>query len=212
MKLLRYLIFLCAALIGLRLPIAAAEEPAPDALMRQITSEVVTAIGQDKEIRAGDRAKIAALVEQKILPHFDLARATRTALGPSWRQASAQQQAALKREFQALLIRTYSGALASYSGETIELAPLRSKPGDTEVTVRSRIKRAGAEAIVIDYDMEKGPAGWKVFDVRVGGMSLVATYRTAFAEEVRNHGIEGLIALLAAKNRQATAQATSRKI
>jgi phospholipid transport system substrate-binding protein len=191
--------------------LASGEDLAPDLLMKQISDDVIAAIKEDRDIRAGDSAKIASLVELKILPHFDFTRITRLAMGASWRQASAEQQDALRHEFQTLLVRTYSGALASYSGQTIEFSPLRAKPGDTEVTVRSRVKQPGAEAIVIEYDMEKSAAGWKVFDVRISGISLIATYRTAFAEEVRNHGVDGLIALLATKNRQNGAQAASRK-
>jgi phospholipid transport system substrate-binding protein len=177
-----------------------AEDLAPDLLMKQVSDDVIAAITQDKDIRAGDSAKIAALIELKILPHFDFKRITQLAMGAGWRQASAEQRDLLMREFQTLLVRTYSGALASYSGQRIEFSPLRSKPGDTEVTVRSRVKQPGAEPIVIEYDMEKSAAGWKVFDVRISGISLIATYRTAFAEEVRNHGVDGLIALLTSKN------------
>jgi len=69
------------------------------------------------------------------------------------------------------------------------------------VTVRSRIRQPGAETILIEYDLAKTEAGWKVYDLRVAGVSLVATYRTTFSEEVRNRGIDGLIDTLSAKNR-----------
>lgn len=67
--------------------------------------------------------------------------------------------------------------------------------------MRSRIRQSGAETVMVEYDMARTDAGWKVYDVRVAGVSLVATYRTSFAEEVRNRGIDGLIATLASKNR-----------
>jgi phospholipid transport system substrate-binding protein len=204
----RVLVALWFALVA---PAAFAEDIAPDTLMKQISDEVIAAIRQDKAIQEGDAAKIAALVEAKILPHFDFVRITQLAIGTGWRQASAEQKDALRREFQTLLVRSYSGALAGYSGQVIEFSPLRSKPGDTEVTVRSRIRQPGAEAIVIEYDMEKSAAGWKVFDVRISGISLIATYRTTFAEEVRNRGVDGLIALLASKNRERRAQSAPRK-
>jgi phospholipid transport system substrate-binding protein len=141
-------------------------------------------------------------VETKIVPHFDFRRITQIAMGSNWRRATPAQQEELTREFKGLLVRTYSGALSSYRDQAIDVRPLRAKPEDDEVTVRSFIKQAGAEPIVIEYDLERMDTGWKVFDVRVAGMSLVATYRSSFAEEVRNHGVEGLIEILAAKNRQ----------
>jgi phospholipid transport system substrate-binding protein len=198
--------------IALALPPALAQELAPDVLMKQISDDVIESIKHDKDIQAGDAGKIAALVEAKILPHFDFRRATQTAVGASWRGATAQQQEALVREFRTLLVRTYSGALSSYSGQVVEFSPLRAKPGETEVTVRSRIRQSGAEPIVIEYDMGKGASGWKVFDLRISGISLVATYRSSFAEEIHNSGIDGLIASLAGKNSRGATQSAPRKI
>ena len=181
--------------------IAFAQETAPDVLIRDVTEEVLAAIRKDKALQAGDSRKIAALVEAKILPHFDFRRATQIAVGAAWRRATPEQQEGLTREFKALLVRTYSGALASYRDQAIEVLPLRASPGDTEVTVRSRVRKPGAEPVLIEYDMEKNATAWKVYDIRVAGISLVATYRTSFAEEIRNRGIDGLISTLAAKNR-----------
>lgn len=186
--------------------VAFAQDLAPDALIKRVSDEVLEAIRQDKVIQAGDARKIAHLVEAKIVPHFDFRRATQTAVGAAWRRATPEQQEQLTQEFRTLVLRTYSGALANYRDQVIEFRPLRARPGDTEVTVYSRVKQAGAEPIVIEYDMANSASGWKVFDIRVAGISLVANYRSAFADEVRNRGIEGLIELLSAKNRQAGAK------
>jgi phospholipid transport system substrate-binding protein len=183
---------------------ALAQQTVPDALVRSITDDVAAALKRDKAMQALDTGKLAELVEARILPHFDFRRTTQIAMGAYWRHATPEQQEQLTREFRALLVRTYSSALASYRDQTIEVRPLRMRPGDTEVTVRSLVRQAGAEPVQIDYDMERTASDWKVYDVRVGGISLVATYRTAFAEEVRNHGVDGLIQVLAAKNRNAT--------
>lgn len=179
---------------------ALAQEEAPDALMKRISNEVIGEIRSDKDIRAGDGAKIAALIDARIVPHFDFRRITRSAMGANWRRASPEQQDRLTREFKTLLVRSYSGALASYRGQLIEFRPLRAAPGGTEVTVKSRVRQPGTEPIAIEYDLARAGREWKVFDVRIAGMSLVANYRSAFAEEVRNSGVEGLIALLSRKN------------
>jgi phospholipid transport system substrate-binding protein len=181
---------------------ALAQAPAPDALIRQIADEVIAAIKTDSAIRKGDWSHLSALVEDKIVPHFDFRRTTRMAMGAGWRRASPEQQNELTRQFKQLLVRTYSGALASYADQTVEVRPLRAKPEDNEVTVRCFVRQSGTEPVAIEYDMERTESGWKVFDVRVAGVSLVATYRTAFAEEVRNHGVDGLIELLSRKNRE----------
>jgi phospholipid transport system substrate-binding protein len=179
-----------------------AEELAPDALVKRISEEVIASIRQDKGIQAGDTTKIATLVEAKILPHFDFRRTTQIAMGANWRRATPEQQEQLTREFRTLLVRTYSGALANYRDQVIEFRPLRAAPADIEVTVRSQVKQPGAEAIVIEYDLAKSGSEWKIFDIRISGISLAANYRTAFAEEVRNRGVDGLITLLSSKNRR----------
>lgn len=195
---------LFALLASLAMPAAFAQATAPDALMKRVTAQVLATVRADKDIQAGDPAKIHRLVEAKVLPHFDFERATRIAVGVNWRRATPQQRERLVREFRALLVRTYSGALARYRDQRIDFLPLRMRPGATEVTVRCRVTQSGSEAIEIAYDMERTGSDWKVFDIRVGGVSLVATYRTSFAEEVRRHGIEGLVDRLSEKNREST--------
>jgi phospholipid transport system substrate-binding protein len=183
-------------------PAALAQELAPDALVKRISDDVIAAIKQDRAIQAGDPKKIRALVDAKVLPHFNFRRTTQIAMGASWRRATPEQQDELASQFKRLLVRTYSGALASYRDQVIEFRPLRAKPGETEVTVRSLVRQGGTAPVAIDYDLEKRDAGWKVFDVRVDGISLAANYRSAFADEIRNNGIDGLIALLASRNGQ----------
>ena len=183
-------------------PAAQCQDVPPDVLVKSLSVQVIAEIRKDEAIRGGDAAKIAALVDAKIVPHFDLRRITQLAVGPGWRRATPEQQERLMHEFKTLLVRTYSGALASYRDQAIEFRPLRAAAGDSEVTVKSLIRQSGAEPITIEYDLAQVGTQWKIFDVRIGGMSLVATYRSSFAEEVRNNGVDGLIGLLERKNRQ----------
>ena len=177
--------------------------PGPDALMKAVTSEV-TAILKD-DLASGSRTDVVRLVEEKILPLFDFQRMTQLAVARPWRQASPEQQAALVAEFRTLLVRTYSGSLASYRNQVIEYKLMPTAAGDAEVLVRSWVRRPGAEAVTIDYDMSHTSAGWQVYDVTVSGVSLVITYRESFAAAVREGGIDGLITALADKTRQAAA-------
>ena len=155
------------------------------------------------EAYKGYESKIADLIETKVVPHFNFVHMTRIAMARNWRVASPDQQKELTGEFKTLLVRTYSTALSSYRDQQIDYKPLRAKPEDTEVTVRSEVKQSGSsQPVGIDYEMEKTPGGWKVYDVKVGGVSLVTTYRDTFASEVRERGVDGLIKSLATKNRQ----------
>jgi phospholipid transport system substrate-binding protein len=196
------------ALSALVFSAALADESAPDVLIRGIADDVIAAIKRDVKL-TDSPARVAALVEAKVLPHFDFARTTRIAMGANWRRATPEQQERLTFEFRTLLVRTYSTALVNFRDQVIEVKPLRASPGDDQVTVRSEVRQPGAQPMSIDYDMEKTQEGWKVFDIRIAGASLAATYRDTFAEVVRNQGVDGLIELLSSKNRQGRPQPVS---
>ena len=189
---------------------ARAQELAPDAQMKQFTGEIIDAIKQDKDAHTNSREKAFELVKAKVLPHFDFSRMTALAMGRNWSDASAAQQSALTSEFRTLLVRSLSSALSSYSNEVIEFKPLRAAPGGSQVRVQSQIRRPGAEAISIDYGMEKSAAGWMVYDVVVAGVNLVTNYRETFNVAIRDGGVDGLIKSLVNKNRALESQAGSR--
>jgi phospholipid transport system substrate-binding protein len=170
----------------------------PDVLISAVTVEVVGILKRDAA--AGEQTDIAQLVATKILPVFDFRRMTRLAVGRNWQVASPAQQDALVDQFTQLLVGTYSSALSSYRDQEIHYLPLRAAAGDAEVLVRSSVTQAGAQALTIDYDMQATVAGWKVYDVKVAGISLVLTHRETFAALVRDDGIDGLIKALASKN------------
>ena len=112
---------------------------------------------------------------------------TRLAVGRAWRDATPAQRDALIKEFRSLLVRSYSAAFTAYTGVSVEYRPFRSNPGDTEATVQTIIKLPeGAEPVTVDYDMALTPNGWKVYDVRVAGASLIINYRNLFAMRPRS--------------------------
>jgi phospholipid transport system substrate-binding protein len=209
---LRRLIVAAAVWVfALALP-AGADELAPDALARSVTDEVLAIVRADKELQNGNQEKVIQLVESKVLPHFDFAHMTRLAVGRNWRDATPQQQQALVEEFKTLLVRTYTTAYRQYRNETIEYRPLRMAPGDTDVIVRSVVKQPGRpQPIAVDYGMEKLPSGWKVYDVKIEGVSLVENYRSTFASEIQRNGVDGLIRTLSDKNKALAAQQSSRR-
>ena len=173
----------------------------PDVLVKNVTLEVVDLIAKDKEIRGGNRAKLIGLINDKVLPHFNFTSMAALAMGQSWNKATPEQKKRVTEEFKTLLVRTYASALAAYSDQKFDFRPLRARPGDTDVTVNVRVLQPGTQPVPIDYSMEKTASGWKVYDVMVGGVSLVANYRTEFNNLVRESGVDGLIKNLSAKNR-----------
>lgn len=181
--------------------LAIAQETTPDAFVKNVSDEVLAVIRSDKDLQSGDTRRAMEVVEAKVLPHFNFNRMTALAVGRDWRQATPEQQKALADEFKTLLVRTYSNALTAYKNHSIEIKPTRSQASDTEVTVRTQVNQPGGKPVTIDYSLEKSGASWKVYDVVVGGVSLVTNYREAFATEVRSGGIDGLLRSLQTKNR-----------
>ena len=184
---------------------AARAEEAPDVLIMRISTEVIDAVKADKSIQTGDVQKTIVLVDAKVMPSVNFRRMTASAVGRFWRQATPEQQQRLQEEFKTLLIRTYAGALTQVKEQTVQLKPMRSKPEDDEVVVRTEIRGKG-EPTQLDYRLEKTSGAWRIYDVNVLGVWLVENYRNSFAQEIGAGGIDGLIAKLAEKNKAVAAK------
>jgi phospholipid transport system substrate-binding protein len=192
---------LFALFFAVFLATAAYAQEAPDVLVQRVTEDVLEIIRKDKDIQNGDTRKVIELVDKKVLPNFNFTHMTALALGKEWRKATPQQQTQLTAEFKTLLVRTYSNALTSYKNQKVVYKPLKMGPADSDVLVRTEVLQPGSKPVQLDYSLEKLDSGWKVYDVVVAGISLVTNYRDQFNQEVRNGGIDGLVASVAAKNK-----------
>lgn len=202
----RIIPWLGAAVLSLSAVVAHAQAATqtPEQLITQVSTDVLNSVKADTSIKQGDVSKVMLLVDTKVMPYVDFERMTASAVGRYWRQATPAQQKGLEDQFKTLLVRTYSGALAQVSDQTVELKPSRNSPGDKEVVVRTEVKGRG-DPIQLDYRLEQTAAGWKVYDINVLGVWLVENYRNSFAQEIGASGIDGLIGKLAAKNKSAAA-------
>ena len=202
----RIMRWLLAATLSLTAAFAQAQTAkAPDALIKEVSTDVLDAVKADKSIKQGDVQKVIALVEAKVMPYVNFQRMTSSAVGRFWRQATPDQQKRLQDEFKVLLVRTYSGALAQVQDQTVEIKPMRGAATDKEVVVRTEIRGRG-DPVQLDYRLEQAAAGnWKIYDVNVLGVWLVENYRNSFSQEIGANGIDGLIAKLAERNAKAGA-------
>jgi phospholipid transport system substrate-binding protein len=189
-------------LLGLAAAAPALTAEAPDALVRRISIDVIDAVKSDKAIQAGDINRIVALVEDKVMPHVNFEVITRSAVGPQWRGATAEQRSRLQAEFKILLVRVYSGALTQLKDQTVEVTRTLPVPGSSQVVVQTEV-RGGSEPIKLDYRLDKPADAWKIIDVNVGGLWLAQNYRSQFAPEISKGGIDGLINALAERNKSA---------
>ncbi len=195
---------LLSILFGLLIVLApaAAQELAPDAMVQQVTEDVLTVVRQDKDIQSGNTRKAIELAETKVSPYFNFQRMTALAVGRDWSKATPEQKKRLTEEFKTLLVRTYSNALISYKNQKVVYKPTKLAAGDAEVVVKTEVVQPGNKPIQLDYALEKHGDSWKVYDVIVAGVSLVTNYRDTFKQEMSNNGIDGLITMIANKNKQ----------
>jgi phospholipid transport system substrate-binding protein len=199
----RWTPWLAAALLGASSFMAHAQAgKAPDALIKEVSTDVLESVKADKSIKQGDVNKVIVLVDTKVMPYVDFERMTASAVGRYWRQATPDQQQRLQEQFKLLLVRTYSGALAQVQDQTVDIKPMRNGADDKEVVVRTEVKGRG-DPVQLDYRLEQSASGWKIYDVNVLGVWLVENYRNSFSQEIGANGIEGLISKLAARNKAA---------
>ena len=190
-----------ALALGMGSAVCASGEPA-DVFIKRVSGDILESIKADKSIHTGDVNKIVILVDQRVMPNVNFLRMTASAVGPSWRQATPEQQKRLQEEFKILLVRTYAGALGQVNDQTIVVKPVRAAADDKEVLVRTEVRGKG-DPIQLDYRVEKSAdgAGWKVYNMNVMGIWLVENYRSQFAQEINAKGVDGLIASLSDRNK-----------
>jgi phospholipid transport system substrate-binding protein len=196
---------LAAGLASAQAPAAAPPATAisaPEALVRDLSNEVLATIKADKALASGDVNRVQKLIDEKILPYVDFQKMTQLAVGRGWRQATPEQRAALTREFRTLLVRTYSGALSQVTDHQVQLRPFRAQPADTDVLVRTSVVASRGDPIQLDYRLEKTDAGWKIYDVNILGVWLVENYKTQFSSQINTGGVDGLIKTLTDRNKQ----------
>jgi phospholipid transport system substrate-binding protein len=199
----RYMLLAVSLLFGLA-AVAARAQDAPDAIIKKAVDDVTASIAADKDIQAGNRQKIMALVDSKIVPYVSMRKMTQSAVGPNWPKATPEQQQQLIQQFKVLVVNAYAGAFTNYkSGTKIEYKPFRMAAGDTDAVVRSTIATGNGDPIPVDYYLEKGDNGWKVIDLGVYNARLVELYKGQFNSAISSGGIDGLIKTLTAKNQSA---------
>ncbi|MCF7521011.1 ABC transporter substrate-binding protein [Neisseria sp. ZJ106] len=163
--------------------------------IRQNATQVLTIL------KSGDAVSARRKAEAYALPYFDFQRMTALAVGAPWKTASDAQKQALTKEFQTLLIRTYSGTMLKFKNAnvTVKDNPIVNK-GGKEIIVRAEVSANGEKPVNMDFTTYQNGSRYRVYNVAVEGASLVTVYRNQFGETVKAKGIDGLIADLKTKN------------
>ncbi len=197
----RILLILAVTLLGVQSALAMAQPP--QQLVEDTATKVLAKLKEDKAKIEKDPGHVYGLIDAYVLPHFDFQRMSRWVLGKYWRRASKDQRERFVEEFRTLLVRTYATSLTAYSDQKITYLPFRDAETAKEVTVRSEVEQPGGFPVPIDYRLHRLNGEWKVFDVKIDDISLVANYRTTFGQEIKSQGLDKLIAKLADRNQDA---------
>lgn len=178
----------------------------PEQLVKNASDDMLKALREHKTELEQDPNKIYGLVEQILMPHFDFEKMSKLALGKNWRVANKEQQQRFTEEFRLLLIRTYSTAMLEYTDEEIRLLPFRGDISKKRVNVGMEVVQPSGPPIPMALSLYQNKAeAWKVYDVKIDGISLVTNYRSSFANEIRNGGMDKLIEDLAKRNEKVKA-------
>ncbi len=196
--------WLIGFMLGLTALSAVAVTPmAPRDRVVETSQKMLAALKKDKDLLKQNPQRVYDLVSEIVLPHFDFVTMSKWVLGKNWRKLSPTQQQRFTNEFRTLLVRTYAVSLSTYKDEKLNYLPMQPvPPGADDVTVRTEVLRGGGPAIPINYSMRLHDGEWKVYDVVIDGVSLVVNYRTSFATQIRESGVDKLIESLVARNKR----------
>jgi len=183
-------------------PVEPDAETAPDVLLKTATLAVAARLKPDRNLQTSNPESFAEMMESTVLPLFDFRHMTRLAVARQLARRLVRTTGRTRRRVQALLVRDYAAALTNHHDKAIIYKPLRIAPGETDVTVKSIMRWPGSERTAIDYDMEKTPSGWKIYDIRIDRHQPDSTYRSPFAKTIREDGVDALIESLASRSRQ----------
>lgn len=173
----------------------------PDQLIKDTSERVLSALEQNRDKFKSDPDAVDKLVNDIILPHLDFRAMSKLALGNNWRKANDDQQTRFVDAFKTMLVRTYSKSLTEYAGQEIQFLPYQPPAeGKRTVKVQTVIKQSSGPEVPIDYSLRIKDNIWKVYDIKIDGISLVTNYRNSFAADIDRVGIEGLIEKLLAKS------------
>ncbi len=167
----------------------------PDKIVQQTASQMLSAVSSQRAELQQHPDELYGLIGKILLPHFDLGYASRLVLGPYWRTATPAQRQAFQQAFYKYLVHSYANRLlqGNYSDRNLQVDPWRGSAQDNHAMVRSRVLRANAPPVQVDYAMVRTKDGWQAFDVSIEGISYVMNYRNQFGPEIQQKGMDELI-------------------
>lgn len=142
---------------------------------------------------ATSNSALATSLRPILLKRISFDAMTRRAIGPGWRQFTPDQQKKAVDFFATLIIRTYSAKFTPGEHPVIKFKPgIATAPGRVEVPTTLLYQGSHYEVV---YRLEEAE-GWRITDVVIEGVSLIANYRTQFDAQYKKGGADAVISAL----------------
>ena len=174
-------------------PAAAPSTLGPQELVENSAKRMLVELDANRPMYAKDPAKLDALVANVLLPNFDTEYAARLVLGQTWRSASPEQRKRFVDAFYHSLLRNYGSALVDFTADRFLILPYKGDPNDTTATVRTEVKRESGDKVPVNFTLRKVDGVWKAWDVVIEGISYVKSFKTDFASEIQQKGLDEVI-------------------
>jgi len=165
----------------------------PEQLVDQSAKRMLTELDANRAMYTKDPSKLDHLVATVLLPNFDSEYAARLVLGQTWRTATPDQRQRFVDAFYHSLLHNYGNALLNFTAGNFKILPYTGDPGDTNATVRTEVRKSTGETVPVNFSLHKTEAGWKAWDVVIEGISYVKSFKTDFASEIQQQGLDEVI-------------------
>jgi phospholipid transport system substrate-binding protein len=172
----------------------------PQELMEKVSRDLLRDLDADRPALAKDPARLRALVDKHLLPHFDTNYASQLVLGKYWRTATEAQRKRFIEAFYGTLMADYGDALLEFTADRLKILPFHGDPAANSATVRTEVKRSDGTPVPVNYTLRRTPQGWKAWDVTIEGISYVKSFRTDFGTEIDQKGLDAVIQRLETQN------------
>ena len=165
----------------------------PNELVTKVAQDTLRDLDTHRSEYQKNPKKVRELVDKNMLPYFDTAYSAQLVLAKHWRTASAEQRKRFVEAFYQSLLQNYGEALLEFTPDRLRILPFQGKAEDSVATVRSEVRRDNGSRVPVNYSLRKTPEGWKAYDVTIEGVSYVKSFRTDFASEIQQKGLDSVI-------------------
>lgn len=173
---------------------AAAQSQSPVEVIESAAEELDQALTGRRDEFAADQEALYELIDGILLPRFDTRYAAQLVLARHWRSASEEQRERFIDAFYTSMMQQYADNVLEFDMDQLEILPYRGDPSSQQRTmVRTTVQLNDGTTVPVDYVMIRRDSGWKIFDVRIEGISYVRRYRSDVDSEVRATSLEDVI-------------------